>query len=210
MEKCFPHGIDITAPGGIDQLMDFHRLTFGNAQMNANTGAPAGGEGDEGGQGPAPASEPQTPASVEPDESKLGDAGKAALKVERDARSAAEKRAAEAEAKLQKIEDDKLSDIDKAKKEAADRETENAELRTANARLTALAAHPVPAEYQDLVTGTDEASFLASAKKISELYAKAEGKPFKPAPDPSQGPRQTAKVSGWDSGKAEAQKRFGK
>jgi hypothetical protein len=36
------------------------------------------------------------------------------------------------------------------------------------------------------------------------------GKPKTPAPDPSQGPRTTPKTSGWDAGKAEAQKRFGK
>lgn len=44
-----PHGIDITVPGGIDALMNFHRLTFGNAQMNAE----ATGSGEKQGQQPA-------------------------------------------------------------------------------------------------------------------------------------------------------------
>lgn len=42
------HGIDLTAPGGIQALLDFHRCTFGDAQMNAG-----GGDGGEGGGAPA-------------------------------------------------------------------------------------------------------------------------------------------------------------
>ena len=135
---------------------------------------------------PVPSTAPtgETPAAppVIPDESQLGDAGKAALQVERDARAAEKARADAAEAKLKDAEDAKLSDIDRANRAAADTATENAKLKSDNARLAALAEHPVPKEYQDLVTGTDEASFLASAKKISDLYAKAEGKA--PLPDP--------------------------
>jgi len=116
------------------------------------------------------------PVAVEPDESKLGDAGKAALKVERDARTKAESDLTEARAALQKIEDAKLSDIQKAQKDADDAKARVTALESQNARLSALATHPVPEEYRDLVTGTDEASYLASAKKISELYARAEGK----------------------------------
>lgn len=50
----FPHGIDITAPGGLTALFDFHRRTFGDAVMEA------GGEGGAGGDGGAgtPAGEP--------------------------------------------------------------------------------------------------------------------------------------------------------
>lgn len=34
--KNLVHGIDITAPGGIEMLLDFHRGTFGNATMQAD------------------------------------------------------------------------------------------------------------------------------------------------------------------------------
>lgn len=46
--------IDITAPGGIDQLLDFHRATFGNARMDANSenGEENSGNGGSG-SGPA-------------------------------------------------------------------------------------------------------------------------------------------------------------
>lgn len=168
MSKRTVHGIDITAPGGVAALMAFHRLTFGDAVMEDLTDADK-----------AAAQETADKAAAEADE-KLGEGGIKALKAERDAREAAEKRAADAEAKVQAAEDAKLSDIDKANKAAADVATENATLKADNARLAALAKHPVPEDLQDLVTGTDAASFEASAKKISELYARAEGKAGKP------------------------------
>lgn len=132
-----------------------------------------------------------TPAPVTPGDAdeKLGEPGLKALQSERDARTKAEKDLADARAALQKIEDAKLSDIEKAQKERDDAAAEAAQLRTDNARLAALAKHPVPAGYQDLVTGTDVASFEASAKKISDLYAKAEGKAPRPDPVPSSGSR---------------------
>jgi hypothetical protein len=180
LNKQFPHGIDITKPGGLTALMAFHRKTFGDAVMEVDPAAapPA-----------APPADPAAPAPVVPDESKLGDAGKAALQVERDARAAEKARADAAEAKLQAAEDAKLSDIQRAQKERDDQAAENAKLKVANARLTALATHPVPAEYQELVVGTDEASYLASAKKIADLYARAEGKAPKPDPVPGSGNR---------------------
>lgn len=137
----------------------------------------------------APAAATPSASPVTPDESQLGDAGKAALQVERDARAAEKARADAAEAKLQEAENAKLSDIERAQKERDDQAAENATLKATNARLAALADYPVPKDYQDLVTGTDEASYLASAKKISELYARAEGKAPKPDPVPGSGSR---------------------
>lgn len=207
MNKRFPHGIDITAPGGLTALMDFHRLTFGDAVMEVDADAAAQAAADA---AAAQAAADAAAADAAKDGEKLGEPGLKALQTERDARAKAEKDLAEAKAALQKIEDAKLSDIQRAQKERDDAAAALAAAKSENARLAALAAHPVPKEYQDLVIGTDEASYLASAKKVAELFAKAEGKPFRPAPDPSQGARQTTKTSGWDSGKAEAQKRFGK
>lgn len=37
-----PHGIDLTAPGGIAALLDFHRRTFGDARMEDAAAAAAG------------------------------------------------------------------------------------------------------------------------------------------------------------------------
>lgn len=50
--KALPHGIDITAPGGIDALLEFHRNRFGDWQMNTNAGGDnTGGSGEQGPQG---------------------------------------------------------------------------------------------------------------------------------------------------------------
>lgn len=186
MNKRLPHGIDITAPGGITALMAFHRKTFGDAVMETDAEVAAKAAADA--EAKAAADAAAAAAAKEADE-KLGEGGIKALKAERDAREAAEKRATEAEAKIQAAEDAKLSDIQRAQKERDDQAAENATLKATNARLAALAEHPVPKEYQDLVTGTDEASYLASAKKISELYARAEGKAPKNDPVPGSGKR---------------------
>jgi hypothetical protein len=184
LSKRFPHGIDITAPGGLTALMAFHRKTFGDAVMEDQTEAEKAAA-----QAAADKAAADAAAGAAKSDEKLGEPGLKALQAERDARAAAEKRAADAEAKIQAAEDAKLSDIQRAQKERDDQAAENAKLKAANARLAALAEHPVPKEYQDLVTGTDEASYLASAKKISELYAKAEGKAPKPDPVPGSGSR---------------------
>lgn len=160
------HGIDLTAPGGIAALMDFHRATFGDAVMEV-TPDPV--------EPPKP-QEPATPSGDKAPDEKLGEPGLRALQAERDARSKAEKDLADARAALQQIEDAKLSDIQRAQKEAADIAAEAATLKLENARLAALAEHPVPKDYQDLVTGTDAESFLASAKKVAALAAAASGK----------------------------------
>ncbi|WP_324644161.1 hypothetical protein [Pseudarthrobacter sp. LT1] len=185
MNKQFPHGIDITAPGGITALMDFHRLTFGDAVMeDADAAAQAAADAAA-----AQAAADAASAEAAKADEKLGEGGIKALQSERARADAAEKRAAAAEAKIQAAEDAKLSDIQRAQKERDDAAAENATLKATNARLAALAEYPVPKDYQDLVTGTDEASYLASAKKISELYAKAEGKAPKNDPVPGSGKR---------------------
>lgn len=46
----FPHGIDITAPGGLDALFAYHRARFGNATMEAGDGGAGGTGGGDGGE----------------------------------------------------------------------------------------------------------------------------------------------------------------
>lgn len=165
----FPHGIDLNAPGGLAALFAFNRARFGDAVMEADPDAAAKAAADAAQK----AAEAAVNAASGDDDEQLGEGGKKALKAERDARSKAEKELAEARAALQEIEDAKLSDIERAKKERDEIAAETATLRTENARLAALATYPVPEKYQHLVIGTDEASFLASAKDVSELAAAA-------------------------------------
>ncbi|WP_028265928.1 hypothetical protein [Arthrobacter sp. MA-N2] len=186
MSKNFPHGIDITAPGGLEKLFAFNRARYGNAVMEITSEAAAQAAADAAAKAAADAAAADAAKTAG---EKLGEGGIKALQAERDARAAAEKRAADAEAKIQAAEDAKLSEIDRAKKERDDQAAENAKLKATNARLAALAEHPVPKEYQEFVTGTDEASYLASAKKLSELYARAEGKAPKGGPVHESGNR---------------------
>lgn len=117
----------------------------------------------------------------------LGEPGLSALHKERERANAAEKQAAEYKAKVDAAESAKLSDIERANKERDDAKAELAQSRTSLARAEALAKFPVPADYQDLVVGTDAASFEASAKKIHELHTRAEGKAPRPDPVPGAG-----------------------
>jgi len=48
-----PHGIDLTAPGGIAALLDFHRQTFGDARMEVASGDPAASSDPAPGDDPA-------------------------------------------------------------------------------------------------------------------------------------------------------------
>ncbi|UXM92555.1 hypothetical protein [Paenarthrobacter sp. JL.01a] len=50
MPKKMLHGIDITAPGGVQKLLDFHRLTFGDAVMEVDPDAGTAAAGEPNGQ----------------------------------------------------------------------------------------------------------------------------------------------------------------
>lgn len=107
------HGIDPFQPGGIEALLDFHRQTFGDAVMEAGEGGEGGSEEPGAGAGGS-ATEP---GANEPGEPKggdeLGEGGKKALTAEREARKAAEKAHADAQARIKELEDSTKSDEDK-------------------------------------------------------------------------------------------------
>lgn len=103
-----PHGIDLRAPGGLEALFAFNRSLFGDAVMEAGEGGEGAAEGGAGaGEG--------TPGegAGEAGEENLGDGGKKALQSEREARKAAEKVAAEREARIRELEDATKSEEDK-------------------------------------------------------------------------------------------------
>lgn len=102
-----PHGIDLRAPGGIEALFAFNRSLFGNAVMEADEG----GQGGEGGTEGTPEGQQGEPAGDGTEA--LGDGGKKALQAERDARKAAEKLAADREARIRELEDATKSEEDK-------------------------------------------------------------------------------------------------
>lgn len=107
MFKKLLHGIDMAAPGAVEDLMAFHRLTFGDAVMEAPTDPPAdpadppADPADPPGDPADPTDPPADPADP-PGAEALGDAGKRALdaqkakwRTERDKRIAAEQKIAE-------------------------------------------------------------------------------------------------------------------
>jgi hypothetical protein len=99
MFKKLLHGIDMSAPGAVEELIEFHRLTFGDAVMEDPPGTPPAGNpaGDPpAGDPPAgdpPASDPPAgdPPADPPGTEALGDPGKRALDAMK-ARAAEEKR----------------------------------------------------------------------------------------------------------------------
>lgn len=115
-----------------------------------------------------------------PESADLGDAGKRAIAAERDARSKAEATAKELQAKLDKIEQDGLSELEKANKRAQDAESQLTASEKRIARLTVIADKQIPAEYQDLVRGDTEEELAAAADKIAALIDKAPRGPVIP------------------------------
>ena len=120
--------------------------------------------------------------SQEPAET-LGGGGVKALQAEREARKAADKTIAELTAKLQGIEDAKLSDIERANKAAADAAAELASLRKDHARSQVALMKGVPADMIEFLTGETEEDMAAKADKLLARL----NTPGTPKPDPSQG-----------------------
>lgn len=173
---------------------------------NENPNGPAAGEptGEPQGTPPAPSGDPDPAPQAQDDEDKPLSAEEA--KAIRAALKNANKEAERNRLKLKEIDDAKLSELQKAQRDAAEAKTEADNLRKDNIRKTVALTAGLPAKWAERLRGETEAEMTADAASIlADL-----GKPKSPAPDPSQGPRQTPKVSGWDAGKAEAQKRFGK
>lgn len=118
----------------------------------------------------------------------------------------ANKEAETARLKLKAADDAKLSEVEKAKRDAAEATQRADKLERTNLLTTVALEEGVPAKWVARLVGETEDELRADARSILADLNKTK----KPEPDASQGPRQTAKVSGWDAGKAEAQKRFGK
>lgn len=123
--------------------------------------------------------ESETPQG-DPETPELGDAGKRAIAAEREARSKAEKLANEYKSKLDKIEQDGISELEKANKRAADAESKLTATEKRIARLTVIAEKQIPADYHDLIHGDTEEELSASAEKVAALIGKAPRGPVIP------------------------------
>lgn len=87
--KTFPHGIDITKPGGLDELLSFHRANWGSMQMNANDGGD-GGDPDAGAAGGAGGNDGGAAAAADAAAAAGGDGGDGAAAAGGDAGAGAQ------------------------------------------------------------------------------------------------------------------------
>ncbi|WHT21015.1 DUF4355 domain-containing protein [Crossiella sp. CA-258035] len=113
---------------------------------------------------PTPPADPAPPAN-EP----LGDAGKAALDAERKRAKEAEKRAKELEDRLKEIEDKDKSELEKAQSRLAELEQASSSAEAKLRRYEIAAKHSIPADYMDLLTGSDVDTLESQAAKIATL-----------------------------------------
>ena len=126
----------------------------------------------------------ETPVEGQQAEETLGDPGKKALAAERDARKAAERRFAEAEARLKEIEDAQLSELQKAQRDAEEYRSQLASLQLESARSRVALEKGVPSDLIEFITGEDEEQMAA---KADLLMSRLNSTPSTPKPDFTQG-----------------------
>lgn len=144
--------------------------------------------------------EPTDPTSTEAQQGEpaasdetLGDAGKKALKAEREARTAAERRAAELKARLDKIEAATMTDLERAQKEAREAMEEAAKARADAARLRLATRYGLSEdEAADLPDDPEKAERLAA--RLSER--RSDATPTTPKPDLTQGSQTAMPLNG--------------
>lgn len=134
---------------------------------------------------PAPGTETTEPTTPQgdPADKPLGPNGEKALSDERAARKAAEKSAADLQAKLDAISRANLSDLEKAQQDAQAYRDQLAEVTRQNTVNKVALAKGVPADLVEFLTGETEDEI---STKADVLLARL-NTPTTPRPDPSQG-----------------------
>lgn len=116
------------------------------------------------------------------DDAGLGQSGEKALRAERDARRAAERSAAALQKQIDDINAANMTDLEKAKKAAADAQSEADKHRAEALRYRVAAKHGITDDDAELfLTGTDSDTLERQAARLVERT------PTNPRPDPSQG-----------------------
>lgn len=193
--SSLPYPFDLSAPGGVDALLAFHRSVFGGARMEAD---------DEGGQ-PDEQQGEQKPPEKEPesrsDSDGLGDAGRKAIAAERKAAREEKRRADEAQAQLEDLRRQQMTEQERA---VAERDDARKQLEEANARLAAFeqertrnevaAAKGLSLAQARRLSGTTREEFEADADAFKAELAALAAPPV-PKPDPSAGAVDSGKPS---------------
>ncbi|MGO1562108.1 MAG: hypothetical protein ACTHW7_09800 [Actinomycetaceae bacterium] len=131
-----------------------------------------------------------TASTTDDQDEQLGEAGKKALVAEREARKAAEKRAADNEMRIREIETAQMSDLEKAQQDAQDWQ-QKAEAATVTAlRFQVASKHGISPDDADVfLTGTTEEEMTAQATRLAALTTSTG--PTGPKPDRTQGGQGT-------------------
>lgn len=156
-------------------------------------------------QGVNPNPTDQNPEGDKP----LGENGEKALRAERSRATAAEKRAADLEARVKAFEDaNKTAEQKQADAlAAAVNERDAATVRAL--RYEVCDEQDLPLKAARFLTGSTKAEIEEAAKAFKELYGgKAVEKPATGLPASPNAGRETQKLSGAEAGLAEARKRF--
>lgn len=219
--KHFPHDIDITAAGGIDRLLAFHRRTFGDAQMNANAGGSgdsggaggeSGGSGDTGGESGSGAGG----AEGESSESGDGDKGlKSALSAERAAAKKANADLAASQARVRELEEAGQSEEQKREAATERLQSENTTLTSKLGKSEATlekyrvaAAKGIDLQAAERLNGSTREEIEVDADDLLTILGGAQRQDERRG-DPGQGPRGGGKESTYEQGAQRARNRFG-
>lgn len=205
--------IDITAPGGIAALLEFHRATFGDARMDAT----GDGEGDDGADDGPKLNEhgfpDQTPVKDMATEHQVAYWKHQARKHEERASRAADYDAVKAERDALKAKAQSPDERAAAEKLANERSAGKAEAtaelapKLVAAEIKAAAAGRITAEtLAALTAGIDATKFLTpsgevDADKVQQLVDGLAPKDDKKWPDTGQGRRQQQKATGLSAGR---------
>lgn len=118
------------------------------------------------------------PASDAP----LGEGGKKALDAERTARKEAERSASDLQMRIEAMEAEKLSDLEKAQKQAKKAQDEAATAKAEALRMRVATKHGLTEEDAELLGDDPE-----RAERLAERIAANKTSDIQPRPDPTQG-----------------------
>lgn len=213
-----PHGIDITAPGGIEQLIEFHRSAFGDAQMNANGSGEGGDGGDAGSGGSGDGDGDDGQGGDGSGDGGDGDKGlKSALAAERKASKQAAADLAAAQARVKELEDASKSDEqrqqdaqEQLKKDHAQATSDLGKAETLIERYRVAAAKGLDLHAAERLQGSTREEIEKDAEDWIALWGTGGGqRQDERRGDPGQGPRSPAKESSYAQGAERGKARFG-
>lgn len=208
--------IDLTAPGGVEALLAFHRRYFGDARMEAEVDQTAPGADEQAGaDGHTDDNADQTPDAAE--DERLGDAGKRALQKERRENKTLRQERDALQQQLKDLEDKGKSDEERRterlaelEKTAATAEQTIADKDNLILRYQIAAEKGLDLAAAERLRGTDREEIEADADDWIKRWGKAEPTPQRRnLPDPGQGARQKSAEDPWEAGYARARSRFG-